>query len=288
MLEAILASTRRPQTLHDTLRSLAEQSRPPDRVILSLVQPEDFDGCWPNGLTGIVIAEAAGLTAQRNAGLRHLLPGTGIVVFLDDDVTLAPDCLANAEQVFREKPDLMVLSGTFLRDGGVTHLEAQALLAQVPRPDPPVFAASTNCYGCLFFVRRILLEKERFDERLMGYSFLEDVDFARRAMRYGQVGCYSGASFVHLRVGSGRVNDRQFGYSQVINPFYLYRKGSISFKELLQKCWLSSLAGNGLYAVLGKCLKRSPGNYRRRLAGNLHGFWEILIGKAAPDRCVRF
>jgi glycosyltransferase involved in cell wall biosynthesis len=287
MLEVIIASTRRPQTLHDTLCSLAEQKRRPDRVILSLVRPEDFDGCWPDGLTGIAITEAAGASAQRNAGVRHLLPGTDVVLFLDDDVTLAPDCLANGEQVFREKLELMVVSENFLRDGGVTHLEGRELLARAPRP-AWMFTPAANCYGCLFFVRRTLLEKEQFDERLVGYSYLEDVDFARRALRHGEVGYHSGLSFVHLRAGSGRVNDRQFGYVQVVNPFYLYRKGSINLRELLQKCWLTSLASNGVYAVLGGFFGRRPGDYQRRLAGNLYGLWEMLLGKAAPERCLRF
>jgi GT2 family glycosyltransferase len=286
MLEVIIASTRRPQALRDTLGSLAEQSRPPDRVILSLVRLEDFDGFWPKGLKGVVIAEAAGLTAQRNAGFRNLLPGTEIVLFLDDDVTLAPDCLANGEQVFSEKNDLMVLSGMFLRDGGVSHLEARELLARTPRP-APVFRNSANCYGCLFFVRRTLLERERFDERLSGYSFLEDVDFARRGLRHGQVGFYSGVIYVHLRIGSGRVNDRQFGYTQMVNPFYLYRKGSLRFGELGQ-CWFSGLAANSIYSVLGRFCGRIPDNYRRRLSGNLNGVWEVLLGKAAPERCLRF
>jgi hypothetical protein len=287
MLEVIIASTRRPQALHDTLESLGEQSRLPDRVILSLVRPEDFDGRWPKGLTGTTVIEAAGASAQRNAGVRHLLPGTRVVVFIDDDVTLAPDCLGNGEAVFQERPDLMILSGTFLRDGGIGHLEARELLIRAPRPASPVFTHASSCYGCLIFVRRTLLEKETFDERLSGYSFLEDVDFARRGLRHGQVGHYSGAVYVHLRIGSGRVNDRQFGYTQMVNPFYLYRKGSLHFGELGQ-CWLSGLAANVLFSLPGRFRGRIPGDYRRRLTGNLRGLWELLLGKAAPERCLRF
>jgi glycosyltransferase involved in cell wall biosynthesis len=287
MLEVIIASTRRPQALHDTLESLSEQSSPPDRVVLSLVQPDDFDGRWPKGLTGITVIEAAGASAQRNAGIRHLLPGTRVVVFLDDDVTLAPDCLGNGEVVFRERPDLMILSGTFLRDGGIGHPEARELLIHTPRPASAAFTPASSCYGCLLFVRRILLEKETFDERLSGYSFLEDVDFARRGMRHGQVGHFSGAVYVHLRIGSGRVNDRQFGYTQMVNPFYLYRKGSLHFRELGQ-CWFSGLASNVVFSFLGQFWGRVPTDYRRRLTGNLKGLWELLLGKAAPERCLLF
>ena len=46
-------------------------------------------------------------------------------------------------------------------------------------------------------------------------------------MKHGLVGFYSAACFVHLKVASGRVNGRQFGYSQIVNPFYLHGKGSV-------------------------------------------------------------
>src|SRR5256885_1905456 len=77
---------------------------------------------------------------------------------------------------------------------------------------------------------------EEGNERLSLYGWLEDLDFARSMLRRGRVVKCTGARIAHLGVSSGRQSEARYGFSQVMNPFYLWRKGQISLVELLELC----------------------------------------------------
>jgi hypothetical protein len=66
--------------------------------------------------------------------------------------------------------------------------------------------------------------KERFDERLPLYGWLEDVDFGGQLAGIGRIDKLTAARGVHLGIKQGRQSAVRLGYSQIANPTYLSRK----------------------------------------------------------------
>ena len=70
-------------------------------------------------------------------------------------------------------------------------------------------------------------EGVRFDENLPLYGWAEDVDFCRQLATYGRIVENARTTGVHLGSNSGRTSGVCFGYSQIANPLYLWRKGTL-------------------------------------------------------------
>ena len=67
----------------------------------------------------------------------------------------------------------------------------------------------------------------RFDERLPLYGWQEDIDFTSQLRASGRVVGLNTLNGVHLATKSGRISGMKFGYSQIANPVYLVRKGTM-------------------------------------------------------------
>ena len=89
--------------LCDALRSLREQTHPPDEVLVVVDHNDallrrardEFPQC-----TVIANDEAAGLAGARNTGIRH--SSCDVVVFMDDDAVAEPDCLRRLLEPYRD------------------------------------------------------------------------------------------------------------------------------------------------------------------------------------------
>ena len=211
-----------------------------------------------------------------------------MVLFLDDDFLPAPDYLAVTEAVFAARPDAAVTDGTVIADGakgpGLTVAEGRALLAADRLPaDTMACAPHFNGYGCNMAVRMATVRAHglRFDEALPLYAWYEDIDFTRRLGRHGAILRLQGARGVHLGVKSGRVPGRRLGYSQVANPIYLARKGSFPWSHALPSA-LRHLAMNAARAAWPEPHVDRAG----RLGGNLLAVWDLVRGRASPERVL--
>jgi hypothetical protein len=121
----------------------------------------------------------------------------------------------------------------------------------------------------------------RFDERLILYGWLEDADFSRAMTKRGRLVESQSIAGVHLGLKGGRVSGRKYGYSQVVNAWYLYGKNSISRKEAWRHT-LQALAANGV-----RQFRSEPYIDRRgRFAGNLIGLFHLAIGSSRPERAA--
>jgi GT2 family glycosyltransferase len=121
-----------------------------------------------------------------------------------------------------------------------------------------------------------------FDERLPLYAWLEDADFGARLRHRGRMGRVDALWGVHLGDKNGRERGRRLGYSQIANPIYLSRKGSLSWRFTLP------LMARNLLANVARAARPEPHVDRvGRLAGNLVALWETLLGIAAPERAPR-
>jgi hypothetical protein len=121
----------------------------------------------------------------------------------------------------------------------------------------------------------------RVDEALPLYAWYEDIDFTRRLGAHGAILRLAGARGVHLGVKSGRVPGRRLGYSQVVNPVYLARKGSFPWSHALPSA-LRHCAMNAARTLWPEPHVDRFGRFR----GNLLAVWDLLRGRAAPGRIL--
>ncbi|PTE20595.1 glycosyltransferase [Cereibacter changlensis JA139] len=279
-----IATTGRPEILGHTLRALAGQSRPPDRLLLCAAEGSDTAGL--PALPGMRLLTAPrGLTRQRNAILDQAA-AEDVILFLDDDFLPAPDYLERLARAFAAHPEVVMMTGRVLADGiggaGLRPEEAARILAASP-PDPgagmtPVY----NGYGCnMAFRAGPVLAGLRFDDRLPLYGWLEDVDFSRRISGHGRIMRNDALRGVHLGVKSGRTSGVRLGYSQIANPLHLIARRSMSPPRALLML-ARNVAANGV-----KALRPEPWVDRRgRLRGNLLAFRDLLRGRLAPERAL--
>ena len=286
-IAVVIASTQRPVILSKTLESILNQSRMPDEVIVSVISDKDFPRQpYPDRVRRVV--SAPGLTAQRNAGIDAVLSRPLFVAFLDDDILIHKHFLRNMEQIFKTRPEAMLVMGHLLANGNISLDEAQALIASPPDCDLdageycPVQAAYGGVYGANMCIRFRLLEHERFDERLALYSAMEDVDIGTRVRRYGEVGYYFGSLAVHLRTPVGRMSHRALGFSEVMNPMYLGCKGTIPKRHAILKFVLRMPLRNAILA----CVTSQRGERWQRLIGNLYAIRDIVRCRIDPGRVV--
>ncbi|MAM63154.1 glycosyltransferase [Maritimibacter sp. UBA3975] len=285
-----IPTTGRPAILPETVRAIARQRRLPDLVILSVATEDDLGDLDTQALPFPVevVTGPKGATLQRNRMMRRL-GREDVLLLLDDDFLMAPDFVGNTLAVFRDNPDVVIATGTVLADGilgaGMDHATGARRLAELsaaPGTDAlsPIYAG----YGCnMAFRARAALDNDiRFDEALPLYSWLEDVDFSRRLARHGRVVKAGSMRGVHLGTKTGRTPGVFLGYSQIANPIYLMRKGTMNRRHAWEMI-LRNMASN---------LLRSPRppawcDYRGRLRGNLIAIRDVLRSRDAPDRITQ-
>jgi len=274
-------TTGRAGILAETLAELCRQTRPADRLVVSGAAAEDVAGIAP----AIAMLAPRGLTRQRSAVLAAVAD-CDVVVFFDDDFLPAPGWLAAAEAAFAADADVVAVTGHVVADGvkgpGLSAAEGRRLLMSDPgaaegEPPVPVY----NAYGCNMALRLAPMRNHgvAFDEGLPLYGWYEDIDLCRRLARHGRILRVPQAAGVHLGTKAGRTSGKRFGYSQMVNPVYLARKGSYG--------WMRALASMARH--FAKNLVRTPMpelwvDRAGRLHGNLLGLAGLLRGRVTPAR----
>jgi hypothetical protein len=290
----IICSVGRPAILHDTVCSIQRQRLAPSQILivsptLEHVLPETL------ALPGVLfVSSSLGSTIQRNRGLESVDPCTDLVAFLDDDMELCRSYLHEMSRLFDAHPDVVIACGTLLHDGGrsssITRGQATRLCHEEDdRSAKPVSSPSYVpldwAYGCNMIARWASVGEVRFDERLPLYAWLEDSDYGFRCTigRHGPVTCLS-AKGVHLGWRGGRTSGVRFGFSQIVNPLYLWRKAKVfPLRHIIIQYWLRCLVGN----ILGTLTRDPKWDRPGGLKGNLLGFKHLLSGGCDPTRIVQ-
>jgi glycosyltransferase involved in cell wall biosynthesis len=191
-------------SLHACLDSIGRQTRPPAEVILAT--PPDTVVENDYGAT-IVRAPVASTSAQRNAGVDAAI--SPIILFVDDDIELEPDCAAELMAVWERRgpENISGVAGTCVNEdafpvgsvprrillaaGGLDHkavlarrsrLMLSGAVTSVRRPVGEVEVDFAVSY-CVSY-RRELLSREPFDESFTGYVLKEDADLAARMIKH--------------------------------------------------------------------------------------------------------
>ncbi|NRB01662.1 MAG: glycosyltransferase [Rhodobacteraceae bacterium] len=284
-----IATVDRPDITRATLEHLASLKDQPDRVVLSVSSHKDFDlrDVARSALPVEFLFGKKGLCAQRNAVL-DTAPADAIVLYIDDDFLLADGYVSATKALFAKNPDVVMATGLVLADGilgpGMCHKSGlQVLEQQIPSQSDGEVLEVYNGYGCNMAVRMDVVKKHniRFDEAMPRYGWLEDVDFSRALAEHGRVVKDSAMVGVHLGTKVGRSRGVPLGYSQIANPVYLTRKGTMHTRRALRMI-LRNIAANA-----GNSPRPEPWVDRRgRLRGNLLGLRDLLLGRLSPSRIL--
>lgn len=282
-IHAVIATTGRPEIVRRVVARLAEQTRPPDGVLVVGASPDDIVGLDGASANLEILVARRGLCRQRNAALDHLGNRTDVVVFFDDDFIPAHDFIARLEALLVEQPDVVGATGVLVADGAqsqpigfdeaITRLDGSGDRPALSKRDCP------SLYGCNMAIRLSAAAGLRFDEKLPLYGWQEDVDFTHQLSWRGRLVKTSELTGIHMGARSGKTSGKRLGYSQIANVIYLRRKGTM--------CpWLGErLLFQNIVSNVVRSLWPEPDIDRRgRLVGNLLALRDLVTGRIDPER----
>jgi glycosyltransferase involved in cell wall biosynthesis len=297
----IIATKGRASVVYELLSDLQNQTLSPKWVVVVGADDADVEGLhahpWAQqGMVNIQVTQQAGSSLQRNAGIAVLKDNAAFsqhpsyVAFFDDDFRPTDNWLEAAAQHFLAHPDVVGITGHVLADGahGQPLTSAQAseyLLGQrAPTPHWASGAAERpvdSLYGCNMAFRDTVVKSCSFDEKLPLYGWQEDQDYTGQAARFGRNIYMPHCRGVHLGSSSGRTSGLRFGYSQIANPLYLIKKGTMPKAKAFRFIF------NHLAANTVKSMVQHPRiDYRGRLKGNVKALIDLLMGQCDPQKII--
>jgi GT2 family glycosyltransferase len=300
----IIATRNRPDLLVEAVESLVAQTVLPEELCIvdsseEAPRREEIERlCAAAGIElDYVHPSPRGLTIQRNIGIDRT---SGDPVFLiDDDVVLAEDVheavlaeygrwgseLGGVRGAPVHPPNpgrLTIVWRRFFGMGGwwpegSGRMRAGFFVEGVASSKSVRKLEYFN--GWFMSFRRGVFEHERFDEKLAGYAFKEDIDFSYRVVKHGYVLVQTPkAMIVHHKTPSERLSPFDQQRMALANQFYLHRKNMPQTLRYKAALWWA-LAG-ALPLNVGKVVQTRDAGY---LTGFLVGAWEQARGRGLID-----
>jgi GT2 family glycosyltransferase len=282
-IAVVIASLGRPEEVGQLLRSLQNQTRRADQIVLSVTSQSDAPADLPADV--LVLKGQKGLPVQRNLGMEAILSSSDLVAFFDDDYLPSRYALEGIAAFFSAHPDVVGINGRLLADGinsaGISFADACQLIDAHDahhREDIAIKALLPDgLYGCNMVYRISAIGAARFDPQLPLYAWQEDLDFGVQVRARGLLAKTEAFVGVHRGVKGGRTSGVRLGYSQIANPYYLCRKGTMRWGFAL-RLMLRNFAANH-----AKAFRAEPWVDRLgRVKGNWLALGHLLTGKIAP------
>jgi glycosyltransferase involved in cell wall biosynthesis len=280
----------RREILAKMIDILADQTRLPDRLVICSVTPDDVDLLSLERFpTSVLLVHAPkGASSQRNRILTAV-KDADVIVYFDDDFFPDKSYLANLEIMFLAHLDVVAATGFVLADGAIgpgLSLEQGLEIVRngMSLPADEQVADCYGTYGCNMAFRMAPIVNNRilFDENLPLYAWQEDIDFSRQIAPFGRIVKYDVLRGVHLGMKLGRTSGVRFGYSQIANPVYLVRKGTMSWRHAKRLMW------RNVAANLLRSFRPEPWVDRRgRLKGNLLALIDLTLRRSSPHRILQ-
>lgn len=274
----VIPTLGRAELLGVSLLHISNQVQMPSQVIVVATERGDIPDDVPDYVT--IVFSRPGICVQRNVGVAACDKDTDAIIMIDDDTFLHSTYIQEMERILCQNPELSAITGILLKDGGITVDEAIALLKEhVPKRDEAL--ADSGVYGS-YTVRKSMFDGLCYDERLVLYGLLEDADFGINLKRRGKVMCSTSLVAVHLMYpGKTRANHMRYGFSQVMNPFYLSRKHGkyLPFSEVVKNHWVKGVPAN----LIGSIYGADRGIRWQRFKGNLVAFSFLIRGRVLPE-----
>jgi len=290
----VVATKDRHDDLRTMLKSLAEQSRRPDQIIIVDSSTEKDAGVgeeFPSLNIRYIHHDRPSASRRRNVGVRAVDDDTDLIGFLDDDAVLLPGAM-EAMLKFWETgpPDLGGCSfndadfkpssggglnrlpcvrwlGLYSKEGGrVMPSGWQTLIGSVNEDTFVEWLPTTAAVW-----RREVFDEFMFDEYFDGYSYLEDLDFSFSVGKHYRLAVVADAGFRHYPSPSGRTGAYRFGQVEARNRLYIVKKHGLS----LWRCYLGLLIRLGM--TMGSAARGGGMAHIQRALGNCAAIARSLI-----------
>ena len=202
-LSAVIPTRNRPADLCKAVESVRRQTRPADELIVIDQSPGSESATMVQAMfageqrTRLVYVHDATITGLVDAKRVAVSRAAGeIICFLEDDVVLEDDYLAQIEAGFREQPDMQGCSGviTNLPQSSPLYVTLHSVFFQGIFHDPRIRIFSQASRGVRELIccdvmsgglsawRRGVFAQVPFDTR-NGLFMLEDIDFSTRIVK---------------------------------------------------------------------------------------------------------
>lgn len=293
-LAIVIPTKDRRKDLRMMLESLNIQSERPAQVIVvdgSEQEVRDVVESFPDLPIEYVRVFPPSLAKQRNAGMARLRDDITLAGYLDDDVVLEPDAIANMLS-FWEAADktwggaaFNIVNAEAPRGVWVKRwfgLDADRRGAVLPSgwttaPGSPRADLEVDwlCGGATVW-RRDIIDGYEYDEWFQGMGFLEDVDYSFNIREKYRLMVVSSARLVH---NSPPIKpDRHFllGRYQIINRVYFVRKYRRRGLSVL-RTWTAIFAMVMMHLAQAVVLRER--SHLNRAFGNLVGIFAELSGR---------
>jgi GT2 family glycosyltransferase len=286
----IVASVGRPRELAQWQERIAAQTRAADGFYYVVTADADLPAPAERVEGAEVIFAPKGSSVQRNHGIEAAGGRHDILAFFDDDYLPSAHAIAGIGRLFEEHPEIIAANGHLIADGintpGITHAEALRLLAgydSAPATSYSIVEHGGGLYGCNMVYRSSAIGETRFDETLPLYGWQEDIDFGVRIADRGRIVLTDAFAGVHQGAKGARASGIHLGYSQVANPLYLVRKGTMSRRYSLQ------LVARNVLSNHLRALRPEPWVDRRgRVRGNWLALVDVLRKRDHPGRILEW
>jgi len=284
-----IATAGRRDVVQQTIGFLRNQTRLPDLLVACpLASDKLSDRDFPDFPFPVVVTSGpVGLCAQRNAILAKAID-CDLIVFFDDDFIAESHYLQELEKIFLNNPDVVAATGFMLADDvtgpGLTIEQGLKIVQNNVRNGSDVLEPVPGLYGCnmTYRMQHIRDKRLKFDENLPLYGWQEDIDFSLQMAPLGRMVKNDRLMGVHLGVKAGRTSGVRLGYSQIANPVYLSKKGTMSWQHARK------LISRNIAANLARSIYPEPWIDRHgRLKGNMLALMDLLRGKASPARILQ-
>jgi GT2 family glycosyltransferase len=283
-----IATLGRADVLREVAPFLLSQSRPADVILVSAVSESDVEGLASIAPSIEVVLGPKGSSVQRNTAMRALAGRCDVVVFFDDDLIPSRYFLERIEALMLADPGLVGVTGDLVADGvTVGGLRLEDAVRAVERADQALPPLDAPCwpvsvlYGCNMAARMPQALEVGFDERLPLYAWQEDADFSIRLGALGRVMRSKALTGAHLGTTRARSPGIRLGYSQVANPYYIYKKGVFRPLHAL------NLVARNVIANSIRVFWPEPWVDRRgRLRGNFLAVRDLIRGRLSPERVL--
>ncbi len=273
----IICTCNRPKDLVTTLDTIAKQTEQPDEIIIvdsSDISVQNYDtftkvfneATFKNTKLIYDHTTTKSSTFQRNEGIK--CASTDILHFLDDDVILEKDYLAQMNKKFHDYPTyaggmgsvtnipkkrlnaLYLLRRVFL----LQRIHASGNFTLSGFPTHPygkrTFLTVEALGGCCMSYRSNALKKHRFDEKLTQYAYMEDCDLSYRVSREAPLFYNPTARMKHMQSPENRKKAVDIKAVLMQNYIYLFFKNFYPKNKLkiIPFCW--SIFGLFLEALI--------------------------------------
>lgn len=266
-ITVIIPTMSRLETLRETLDSYVSGTLIPNQIVI-VDQTQDIelrnriihmvDAYSNKTIVNYLFQEIPSSTKARNIGLRA--SENDLLIFSDDDITVQPETVENVVEIMRDH-SISMIAGMNINDKvskskigylfakksyrhrNVGHV-TKSMLGRFPEIKVEGLVDTQWAMGFFFAVRKNLVLKWdlRWDEKLTGYAYAEDLDFTYGYYRKScaeQLRCVLSDNVVvdHRVSTEWRVPSRKSTMMYVMNREYLSYKHNMGWESRLLMKW---------------------------------------------------